>query len=112
MTDSELSLALARAMKLSQCMLLNNGGVVYLGEIDGLPGRKMQMPFDPIHNGEDFDAVLMWAHERSDWLSVVVSDEFTGSFGERNRPYSEFRRAVCEAVVEEAVDAEALGGAG
>ena len=104
MTDSELNLKLARMIW---------PDMAWLGSIEHPPreavyvfgnhpdGPSLTDEFDAIHDGADFDAVLMWVHEaEGTWPAAhAVNDVFVGCLHTRCT-WAEFRRAVCEAIVE------------
>ena len=88
MTDAELNLKLARMMGLNMAFAVGFQPDYVLRD-----GHA----FDPINNGADFDAVLMYARrDKASWGAVqmcVLEDD-------PNMPPEMFRRTVCEDVVE------------
>ena len=120
MTDTDICLAMARAMGLKG---VHQMGIVSPEHKDahlvilhaaGPDDARFDMPWDPIHSGADFDAVLMWAI-LDKTLCVYVSDEVaeirspgeaphTVEISEDMNTHPHIRRAVCTAIVE-ALDA-------
>ena len=105
MTDTELCLALARAMGHDVELVCKGDSsrgkrntVVHMQEVSGL--RMPTWEFDPINSGADFDAVLMWAINNIrvrastlNWQNLLWSL--------RDEPDAAAkRRAVCAAIVE------------
>ena len=108
MTDAGLNLKLARMRGLGRAYIANDWGEQPVHGLVWSPPTVYWFDehewhdFDAIHNGADFDAVLMWARKS---LCIMQADREPFEPFEYCEDYvdlsdTEFRRAVCEAIVE------------